>query len=293
MKTLIRMLSVILLILFGFSTGAFADPERGIVRAGGSTTLLPIIVKCASDFMEKYKTWDKVDASFPPDDIVVFVSGGGSGFGIRSAINGTVQIGLASRNLKEKEKKILGQHTTFLVGKDAVVIAANRDNPISSVKEAFTSIELAEIFSGNKRLYSEINASLPDQQIVLLVRDSGAGSAEMFQDLIMKDLNVSADALQLPSQGALLKKLETNKAAIGYISSGLANSSDKLKSFSLEDVYPSNENVINGSYSFTRPLFMVTKGSPDVRVKHFIDYVLGEGQAVVKASHYVPVASLE
>ena len=39
----------------------------------------------------------------PKEEIVLFVSGGGSSFGVRSVLNGTVEIGLVSRHLKEKE----------------------------------------------------------------------------------------------------------------------------------------------------------------------------------------------
>ena len=115
------------LLTCGLSLQASANPmDSGTIRIGGSTTLLPIISKIASDYMEKFETWDKADLSLPKKDIVIFVSGGGSGFGIKSVINGTANIGMASRNIKEKEKKMLGEYKAYLVGKDAVVFAANK-----------------------------------------------------------------------------------------------------------------------------------------------------------------------
>ena len=268
--------------------GPAAATEDGILRVGGSTTLLPVIAKCASDFMEKFGTWDKAVAGSAPDRIVVFVSGGGSGFGVKAAIDGTVHIGLASRHLKDKEKERLGSHQAILVGKDAVVIAANKKNPAATAFDGFSGSDLAEIFSGAKATYKDLDAALPATPVVLFVRDSGAGSAEMFQKLIMGRRTISPHALQVASQGALLKKLETNSKGIGYISSGLAFGSDKLKLFKLDGVTPTNENVVDGKYAFTRPLLMVAKGTLDPRVKAFVDYVLNEGQSVVKAHFYVP-----
>jgi|TARA_B100000315_G_scaffold259566_1_gene316094 phosphate transport system substrate-binding protein len=259
------------------------------LRIGGSTTLLPIITNCANDFMEKYKTWNKIDSKLSKRDIIIFVSGGGSGFGIKSTINGTFDIGLASRNLKEKEKKLLGKHKTFLVGKDAVVIAANKDNCLAKTNKDLMKSEVAEIFSGSKKTYKSIDPSLPDDNIVLLVRDAGAGSAELMQKLIMGKSQISPNALQLPSQGALLKKLETNSRFIGYISSGLVLSSDKLYGFALDGVKPSNTNIVNGKYSFVRPLLMIVKDEPSLAAKYFIDYILTTGQKTVSANHYVPV----
>lgn len=44
-----------------------AAGEVAALRVGGSTTLLPIVATAASQFMEKYKTWDKVDPSLPAE----------------------------------------------------------------------------------------------------------------------------------------------------------------------------------------------------------------------------------
>lgn len=292
MKNLFKfMLAGILSVAFSTTASAGEDPANGQLRVGGSTTLLPIISKAASDFMEKFETWDKVDARLPNTPIVVFVSGGGSSFGVKSAINGTVHIGLASRNVKDKEKKILGEYETYLVGKDAVVIAANNDNPLAKAKQGFSFGEAAALFAGEHATYKDIEGSMPSDKVVLFVRDSGAGSAEMMQDLVMGGKQVSQHALQLPSQGALLKKLETNTKGIGYISSGQVFGSDKIKAFHLEGVEPTNKNVINGSYPFVRPLLMVVKGKSGPMAKSFIDYIMTEGQEIVADNYYVPAVA--
>jgi len=77
--------------------------EDGVLRVGGSTTLLPVISTAASDFMAKYKTWNKVAPNLPEKPIVIFVTGGGSSFGVKSVLNGTVNIGMISSDLKDKE----------------------------------------------------------------------------------------------------------------------------------------------------------------------------------------------
>ena len=283
----------ILSLVFSMAANAGEDPSNGQLRVGGSTTLLPIISKAASDFMEKFETWDKVQSTLPNIPIVVFVSGGGSSFGVKSAINGTVHIGLASRNIKEKEKKVLGKHMIYLIGKDAVVIASNIKNPLAMAKTGFSFGEAAALFSGKHATYRAMDSTMPRDKVVLFVRDSGAGSAEMLQDLVMGDKQVSQNALQLPSQGALLKKLETNTKGIGYISSGLVFGSDKIKAFHLEGVEPTNKNVKNGSYPFVRPLLMVVKGKPGIMAKSFINYVMTAGQEIVADNYYVPAAAVK
>jgi phosphate transport system substrate-binding protein len=137
--------------MFGLATGASASDQDAPIRAGGSTTLLPIMANCSSEFMEKYQTWDRVDASLPKTNTTVFVTGGGSGFGVKSLMSGVIDIGMVSRDLKDQEKKLLGEHQSHLVGKDAVAIAVNTRNPLAGRKKGFTPAELAAIFSGEAK----------------------------------------------------------------------------------------------------------------------------------------------
>ncbi|MGH7810771.1 MAG: substrate-binding domain-containing protein, partial [Candidatus Binatia bacterium] len=87
---------------FGMASTAEAGDQDATIRAGGSTTLLPIMANCSSEFMEKYQTWDRVDATLPKSTTTVFVTGGGSGFGVKSLLSGVVDIGMVSRDLKEQ-----------------------------------------------------------------------------------------------------------------------------------------------------------------------------------------------
>lgn len=262
--------------------------EEGVLRVGGSTTLLPVISTAASDFMAKFKTWDKVAPNLPATPVVIFVTGGGSSFGVKSVLNGTVNIGMVSRDLKDKEVAALGQHQTYLVGKDAVAIATSAKNPMAASVTQLSGDTVARLFAGETARYSELAKKLPNREIVLLTRDAGAGSTEVLQEMVMKDKQISPKALQLPSQGALLQKLQNNTQAIGYISSGLVSQSDgALKSYALDGVSPSNENVLNGTYKLARPLNLLVKDVPDAYAKAFVDYVLSDGQTVVDSLGFV------
>src|SRR5512142_1970309 len=86
------------------ATSGRAEEFDGTLRVAGSTTLLPVVADAASQFMERYGTWDKVDPALPAKRILVFVTGGGSGFGIKAAGDGTAEIGMSSRPLKEEER---------------------------------------------------------------------------------------------------------------------------------------------------------------------------------------------
>jgi phosphate transport system substrate-binding protein len=281
------------LCLVGFSGDALAQSSNDSLRVGGSTTLVPSVVNAASTFMETFETWDKASSTLPGEPTIIYVTGGGSGFGVKSATNGTVDIGMASRDLKDKEKSALGTFEAVLVGKDAVAIAANVDNPLAKTRKNLTTEEVRKLFSGELKTYKDLDASLPDEEIVLLVRDASAGSAEIFQEKIMGDAAVSSGALQMPSQGALMKKLESNASALAYMSSGLATENDGIQTFALDGVEPTNANVVKGEYPLARPLLMIVKGQPNPMAKRFLDYMLAEGQTDVASQGYVPVHEVQ
>jgi phosphate transport system substrate-binding protein len=221
---------------------------------------------------------------------VIYVTGGGSGFGIKAAASGTVDIGMSSRDLNDNEKKALGAHRIDLVGKDALAFAVHINNPLAKAKRNLTSEDVRRIFSGQYRTYRDIDPSLPAQEIVLLVRDPGSGIAELLQQEVMGKLQVSPNALQMPSQGALLKKLESNVNAFSYVSAGLAAELERLSIFTLEGVEPSHANIVNGTYKLARPLLLIVKGeTPSPYAKRFVDYMLNEGQASVAAHGFVPL----
>lgn len=282
-----------LMIIFGLGSNVMAQSEfDGTIRIGGSTTMLPVIADAASQFMERFGTWDKVDPSLPNKKILIFVTGGGSGFGVNSVINGTVNIGMASRDIKVEEKAKLGTYEQYLVSKDCVAFAVNKANPLAKLNN-LTKNDVIKIYSGEAKSFKDIRSDLPNTPILILMRDMAGGSTEIVQSMILKDKTFSSTAIQIPSQGANLKKVEGNRFAITYISSVMAQQSDKLKVFKYEGIEPSNENAISGKYAITRPLLLIVKNKPSLTESNFINFILNEGQAVVVEHGYVPIKAIK
>ena len=264
----------------------------GTLRIGGSTTLLPVVADAASQFMEKHGTWDKVDPTLPKKQILIFVTGGGSGFGVNAAIGGTVDIGMSSRELKDAEKAKLGEHKEVLVSKDCIAFAVNKKGPLAKL-DNLTAADVVKIYSGEAKTFKDVRSDLPAKPIVVLMRDMAGGSTEMLQGMVLKDKSFVSSAIQVPSQGANLKKAEENASAITYISSVIALQSPNLKVLKYQGVAPTNENVVTGKYPITRPLLLLVKGTPSPAAQRFIDYMLDEGQAVVLEHGYVPVKAVK
>lgn len=267
------------------------DEFNSQILFNGSSTLAPVMASISTNFIEGFVTWDKVDASFPEKNIAIYVSAGGSGQGVKSVIDKTSDFGMVARTVKDSEKEQLPELKEFKIGIDALTLGVNPNNPVLSVKDDLTKDEIIKIFSGEYKTWNNLDASLPDKEIVVITRDIGGGAHEVFQSKIMGDVDVKADAIQAPSMGALVTKIIENEYAIGYASFGVVNQNlGKVATIKVDGVEATKENIVNGSYIIQRPLIAIINGELTAPQQAFMDYVMSEeGMKVVQDMGFVPV----
>jgi len=267
------------------------DPLATEIMIIGSSSLAPVITSIADDFRNEHVTWDSINPDFPSAPVAIHVTSGGSGQGIRSAIDGTTDFAMSTRELNDTERDEIPGHNRFLVGVDALTIAVNTENPLASLTDDLTVEQIVRIFSGEYATWQDFDPSLPDDEIVVIVRDAGGSAVEVFQDTIMGDEEVRIDAIQAPSMGALTERILENNNAIGYPTVGMANqNADNLVIFSIDGVAPSTENILDGSYFISRPMLLIAPGELDAVQQSFIDVVLGpKGQERFYEMGFVPV----
>ncbi len=267
-----------------------SDEFKTQIMFNGSSTLAPVIASISTNFIEEFVTWNKVDASYPEENIAIYVSAGGSGQGVKSVIDGTSDFGMVARSVKDTEKEKLPELKEFKVGIDALTIGVNPKNPVLEVKDNLSVEEIVKIFSGEYKTWKDLDSSLPDKEIIVVTRDIGGGAHEVFQSKIMGDVQVKADAIQAPSMGALVTKIIENEYAIGYASFGIVNqNAGKVSTLKVDGVEATKENIVSGSYIIQRPLITITNGELTAPEQSFIDYMMSdEGLSVVEAMGFVP-----
>lgn len=112
------------------------DLEGKIVIAG-STSVAPLMENLAEEYMKLNP------------NIEIEIQQNGSSAGITAAIDGTAQIGMASRELKDSEKEKL-EHMPIAL--DGIAVIVNQDNPIKDI-----SIDnIKNIFTGEKKSWSDL-----------------------------------------------------------------------------------------------------------------------------------------
>ena len=261
------------LVCFLFFTGNVLAAENDVV-VKGSTTVLPISQACAEIFMDQNM------------DINISVQGGGSGVGISSIIDGTCDIGNASRPIKEKELVTAKEKGVMPVGnvvaRDAIAVVVNQTNSVNEL----TLEQIKAIYTGEFSNWSQVNGS--EQEIVIISRDSASGTFEAFNELALDKEKVRPDALLQASNAAVATSVANTPGAIGYV--GLGYVTSRIKAIEVNNVMPSKETVNSDTYPLARPLFMYTNGEPTGAVKEFIDFVMSEeGQKLVEENGYISV----
>lgn len=240
----------------------------------GSTTVLPIAQRAAEAFKKLHP-----EAS-------VTVRGGGSGVGIAGLLDGTCDIAMSSRKIKESELKIAqGKGITvkeFPIAIDALAVIVHPSNPVKNL----TLSDLKRIYTGEVTNWKVLQGF--DSKVVVVSRDSASGTFECFNHLVLGEAPLTPRALYQASNKGVVTVVATTKGAIGYV--GLAYVEPRVKAISVEGVAPSIETVRSGRYPLKRELFFYTRGEPQGLAKSFIDFVLSkDGQRLIQQVGYVPV----
>jgi phosphate transport system substrate-binding protein len=248
--------------------------EKVTISMAGSTTVQPLAEKLAGEYMKANQ------------NLMIDVKGGGSGVGVKSAVDGTAMIGMASRKLSDEEKTANPDLVATVIARDGIALIVNPDVTV----EGLTLDQARDIFMGKITNWKDLGGE--DQMIIVVSREEGSGTRTAFQEMVMKkdkdgNENLIADtAILLSSNGAILTTISSTPYSLGYLSMGYLDAT--VKDLKINDVAATEENAANGTYSVVRPLNFLTKGQPAGDAKAFIDWILSDaGQTIVKADGYI------
>ncbi|MBK8797367.1 MAG: phosphate ABC transporter substrate-binding protein [Anaerolineales bacterium] len=270
----------------GTNSAGDGAPQRAIQNKGSDT-----LVNLALAWAETYRT--------VAPDVSIAVTGGGSGTGIASLINGTVDIANASRAMKESEiedaRKNGIEPQEYTVAIDALAVIVNQANPVSQL----TIDQLADIFTGRVTNWQAVGGN--DAPIILVSRETNSGTHVYFLEEVIrqgdsenKDV-FAPQTLLMPSSVGITSEVQRNPNAIGYDGLGYTDPAhEKLiavaKDAGSPFVTPSVATGADGTYPISRALYMYTVVNPNTTIAKYLDWVRGpEGQQIVAELGFVPL----
>jgi len=248
--TVILSLAVASAVLAGCGTNTSGTTGNSSAQSGTETTLSGTVSTNGSTSMEK--VIGTLSEQFMADNpgVTVTYDATGSGTGIESVSNGSCDIGLASRALKDEEtaKGLVG--TT--VALDGIAIIVNADSKVSNL----TVDQIASIFTGKTADWSDLGGDAGT--IACIGREAGSGTRDGFES-ITDTKDACKLSQELTSTGAVIEGVKNNPNAIGYASLSAVENQDGIKVLTVGGVACTEATVLDGSYVIQRPFVLVTK----------------------------------
>lgn len=223
------------------------------------------------------KLCEALSESFMADNpgVTVTVEYTGSGAGLESLAAGSVDIGNASRGLKDEEKA--NGLVENIVAIDGIAVITEKNNSVTDI----SAEALSKIYTGEITNWSDLGGA--DMPIVVIGREAGSGTRDAFEELL-EIADGCKYAQELDSTGAVLAKVASTPGAIGYVSLDVVDSS--VIALKLDGVEPSEEQILAGNYILQRPFVMATTGEISEQseaVKAWFAYIGSDaGKEVIK-----------
>lgn len=325
-KTLSKL---VLATVVALSFTATAQATRDTIQIAGSSTVLPFSSVAAEEFGNNF-------AQFKTP----VVGSGGSSGGLRQFCQGvgtnTIDIANSSRQIRSSEVEAckangVKQIVEVKIGYDGIVFASRIDAGTFALQPVHVFLAQAAQVPQNGKMvanpytrWSQIDKSLPDQDILLAIPGSNHGTREVYEEKVVLDGCKSLPevaAMSKDDQGKFcvamrtdgrvveiagdytetLARLQAQKDAVGVFGLSFYESNrDRIKVATVSGVTPTVDNIIAGKYPVSRPLFFYVKGEhigviPGLQqfAEYFVaDATSGEGSPL-EAAGLTPLSDAE
>lgn len=267
-----KLLGVILccgLLLTGCGSNSSEDSTKSDkveLTAGGSTSIQPLMEKIAEQFNKDGKG-------------TITVQGGGSSVGTKGAIDGTFEIGMASRELKDDEASKLDGTVIAL---DGIVVIVNKDNAVKNI----TLDDIKKVYTGEITNWKDLGGD--DAEIAVVAREEGSGTRDGFEGIVGFESDAQIKSAEIQNAtGAVVSSVDGNKNAIGYISLGSLTKSEKA--LTVDGVAASEDTILDGSYKLQRPFTLAVK-KDSKKAETLFEYIFSDaGKKIIQDNKYIPV----
>jgi len=316
--------------LIAVSCGAMAQNSgRDTIQIAGSSTVLPFASIVAEEFGNNF-------AQFKTP----VVGSGGSSGGLRQFCQGvganTIDIANSSREIRPAEVdacKAAGVNNIIEVkiGYDGIVFASRIDAGDFKLLPRHVFLAQAEKIPQNGKLvanpytrWSQIDKSLPDQEIVLAIPGSNHGTREVYEEKVvvpgcftfdeiksMEKEPATAQCLAMRTDGRVIEiagdytetlaRLQAQKDAVGVFGLSFYEANrDRIKVASVSGVTPTLESILEGKYPVSRPLFFYVKGEhigviPGLQefASYFVSSQVSGADSPLEAAGLIPLSDKE
>jgi len=269
---------------------------RDQIKIVGSSTVYPFSSSVAEELGSTSK--------FPTPVVESTGTGGGIKLFCAGADINTPDIANASRKMKEKEFKMCEENgvtdiTEALIGFDGIAVAQDSKVALFNVTKAQLALAVAEevpskdgktLIKNPYKKWSDIEASLPNRDIIVYGPPKSSGTRDSFEELVMQHvfekMPVYTDLFKadenankkykaysvIRTDGAyvesgendnlIVQKLTKNPAAVGVFGySFLEENKDKVSGVTIDTISPTADTISSGKYPIARSMYFYIKNA--------------------------------
>ena len=251
------------------SSSGGSDKTSGVVSTNGSTSMEKVIGALSEAYMQDN------------GKVTITYDATGSGTGIESAKNGSCDLGLSSRKLKDSETGL----KSYTVALDGIALIVSAGSKVDNL----TLQQVSDIFTGKITNWSEVGGD--DLEIACIGREAGSGTRDGFES-ITNTTDSCKLSQELTSTGAVLTAVANSKNSIGYASLSTVEGKDDIKKVSIDGVECTEATVLDSTYKIQRPFNIVVSEEKELseQAQGFLDFAMSASASdLIEKAGAIPV----
>ena len=211
----------------------------------------------------------------------------GSTTGIAAIVDGTADIGMASRRAFPAEVSAATANGRTLkptiVAYDGIAIIINTANPLTKLSKK----QIEGIFSGEITDWSAVGGQ--PGAISVYTRNTSSGTYSDFKKMAMSGKDYAGSAQKMAGNEEIASEVGKNPNGVGYVGMAYLKAAG-IHPVAVDGVLPSIATVRGHEYPISRSTFYYTNGDPTGLAKDFLDFTLSStGQKIVEEVGFAPL----
>lgn len=202
---------------------------------------------------------------------------------VKTVRAGEADIAITGISVEEK-----GLRSTTIAW-DGIAVAVNFVNPV----ESMTTQQLADIFSGKLKFWSEVMEEAPQTRIVLINRASNQNIRQSFE----QQLGITGKTPRTKVVGPEVSAFKTVNGELGGITYASITPALQAKVdgygvhlLFINGIELERPTILDRTYPLQKPVVFVTQAKPKPLAEAFVQYMLSKkGQRLVRRGRYFPL----
>jgi phosphate transport system substrate-binding protein len=207
----------------------------------------------------------------------------GSSTAFPALANGTAQIGMSSRKVKDDERTFCRTKGVYLkehpICHDMLCVIVNKNSPLAKL----TKDQVAKIFTGQIKDWSEIGGA--PGKISIYTRNTSSGTYKDWQKLAMGGRDYPSSSLKMAGNEQIAQEVAKNANGIGYVGLAYAKTAG-TKTIVIDGVEPVAKNA--KTYVYARQCYLYAPDKPSAEAEAFMNYIESDaGQDIVRKVGFI------